>query len=406
MGNLLHWPPSWSIVLLLPALFVGFTVHELAHALVAYLLGDTSQVERNRLSLNPLHHVSWVGMVVFLLFRFGWAKPVWMDASQFQIKNQAFGMFLVAIAGSLANLLTGLLALVGIATTVMIVWMSTGAEPMDVWLFLMAPDPGLDAQGVAVALSGYMVTVNLALAFFNLLPLPPLDGFQAVVSLVSAVRAALGRGVAVAPDFQPTLPSMTVTDAADEQPGREPPAGLPVAGEPAIVEAERGEPATGDVDTRSPAQIHFDIGLEYQQAGQWDEAIARYRQATAHDERFAMAYYNLGLAYWAKGRTSLAVSAFRAALQEGGDMAVRVQAEFRLRELANVDPDLEGDLGPMPPPLDPEQAVDAQAEPSPVLDRAAVRRVWISLAAGGIALATLAFSAWILVTIVALMAAL
>ena len=96
MGDLLHWPPNWSTVLLLPALFVGFTVHELAHALVAYLLGDTSQVEGNRLSFNPLRHVSWVGMVVFLLFRFGWAKPVWMDASRFRIKNQAFGMFQVA----------------------------------------------------------------------------------------------------------------------------------------------------------------------------------------------------------------------------------------------------------------------------------------------------------------------
>jgi Zn-dependent protease len=387
------------MVLLLPALLVGFTVHELAHGLVAYLLGDTSQVERHRLSFNPLRHVSWVGLVVFLLFRFGWAKPVWMDASRFRIKNRAFGMFLVAIAGSLANLLTGLLALAGMSMTVMIVWMSTGAAPMDVMQFLLVTDPGLDAQGLAVALSGYMVTVNLSLAFFNLLPLPPLDGFQAVVSLVAAIRAALGGGTAVASVFRPTLPSMTFPDAADEQSGHEQP-----SGEPAAVEAEGGELATGDVDARSPARIHFDIGLEYQKAGQLDEAIARYRQATAHDEGFAMAYYNLGLAHWAKGRIPLAVSAFRAALQAGGDMAVRVQAEFRLRELADVDPDLEGDPSPVPPPLDPGQAVDWEAEASPAPDREEVRRVWISLAAGGIALAVLAFSAWLLVTLVALMA--
>ncbi|MGD9145757.1 MAG: tetratricopeptide repeat protein [Anaerolineae bacterium] len=406
MVDLLHWPPSWSMLLLLPALLVGFTVHELAHGLVAYLLGDTSQVERNRLSFNPLHHISWVGMVVFMLFRFGWAKPVWMDASQFRIKNQAFGMFLVAVAGSLANLLTGLLALLGVSTTAMIVWMSTGADPMDVWEFLMASDPGLDAQGLAVALSGYMVMVNLALAFFNLLPLPPLDGFQAVVSLVAAIRAALGHGVAVAPVFRPTPPSIAVTDAASEQPGREQEAGQPAAGEPASREAERGEPTAGDVDARTPAQIHFDIGLEYQKVGQLDEAIARYRQATAHDEQFAMAYYNLGLAYWAKGRIPLAVSAFRAALQAGGDMAVRVQAEFRLRELADIDPEQEGDPGTVPPPLVPGQSVQPVAETAPALDRAVVRRVWISLAAGGIALAALAFGAWMVVTLVALMAAL
>ena len=76
IGDWIHWPPTWATLLLLPALFVAFTVHELSHALVAYLLGDTSQVERQRLSLNPLRHVSWVGLVVFLLFGFGWAKPV------------------------------------------------------------------------------------------------------------------------------------------------------------------------------------------------------------------------------------------------------------------------------------------------------------------------------------------
>ena len=65
MEDLIHWPPSLSTLLLLPALFVGFTVHELAHALVAYLLGDTSQVEKKRLSFNPLRHVSWLGLVVF-----------------------------------------------------------------------------------------------------------------------------------------------------------------------------------------------------------------------------------------------------------------------------------------------------------------------------------------------------
>jgi Zn-dependent protease len=384
------------MVLLLPALFVGFTVHELAHALVAYLLGDTSQVERKRLSFNPLHHVSWVGTVVFLLFRFGWAKPLWMDASCFRIKNQAFGSFLVAIAGSVANLLVGLLALAGITTTVMIVWMLTGAAPMDVMQFLMVPDPGLDVQGLAVALSYYMVTVNLSLAFFNLLPFPPLDGFQAVVSLIAAVRGAFGRGVPGAPVFRRTLPTMTVRDAGSDQ----------ATGDRVADKVEGEELGTGDLDARSPAQIHFDIGLDYQKAGQWDEAIARYRQATAHDEQFALAYYNLGLAYWAKGRMSLAVSAFRAALQADGNMAARVQAELRLRELANIEPDLEGDPGPVPPPLDPGQVVVTEERGSPILDRAAVRRVWISLAAGGVGLVVLAFGTWIFVTIVALMAAL
>jgi Zn-dependent protease len=395
MGSLVHWPPGWSMLLLLPALFVGFTVHELAHALVAYLLGDTSQLQHNRLSFNPLRHVSWTGLVVFLLFRFGWAKPVSMDPSRFRIRNQAFGTFLVSIAGSVANLLTGLLVLAGITTTVMVVWLLAGEAPMDVMQFLMVAEPGPDTQGLAVALSYYMVTVNLSLAFFNLLPFPPLDGFQAVVSLVNAVRVAFRRDGAGAPVLRPAEPRAVTTDAVGEQ----------AAGEGAVQVREAEDLVTDDLDERRPAQIHFDIGLEYQQAGQWDEAIARYRQATAHDEQFALAYYNLGLAYWAKGRISLAVSAFRAAAQAGSDSAVQVQAERRLRDLAQLDPAMEGDPSPVPPPLELGAAIEAGMKDAPAFDRAATRRVWIALAVGGAGMFALAISAWMFVTMVALAAA-
>jgi Zn-dependent protease len=371
MGDLLHWPPTWSTVLLIPALLVAFTVHELAHGLVAYLLGDTSQVERNRLSLNPLHHISWAGMVVFLLFGFGWAKPVQVDPTRFRIKNRAGGMFLVSIAGASANLLMVLLAFLGVVATGALVSWLTGSGLWDVYQFLMVQDPGLDMQGLAAALSTYVLNVNLILAFFNLLPFPPLDGFQALMSLYSMGRQAL-------------------------------------TGKPGYESAMRPPPVAAgeEASARSPAEIHFDIGLEYQKNGQLDEAIARYRQATAHDERYALAYYNLGLAYWAKGRIPLATSAFRAALQAGGSMPVRVQAEFRLRELAELDPDQEEDPDQVPPPLDPGQVVEREPAVAPALDREAERRVWISLAAGGVAMAVLAFSAWLLVTFVALMAAL
>jgi Zn-dependent protease len=340
MGDLISWPPSWSTVLLLPALFVGFTVHELAHALVAFSLGDTSQVERKRLSFNPLRHVSWVGMVVFLLFRFGWAKPVWVDARRFRIRNRSFGMFLVSMAGATANLLTGLLALIGMTATVMV--------------------------------------VNLLLAAFNLLPVPPLDGFQAAVSLVGAIRAAVRR-----------------------DPAGEPPAQL--VGSTGAVGDAGGGAGADELAGRSPAQIHFDIGLEYQRAGELDEAIARYRQATAHDEQFALAYYNLGLAYWAKGRIPLAVSAFRAALRSGGPASIRLQADLRLRELALVEQGSSAELGSVPPPLEPLKAAEAEPEAPRPLDPAMERRVWLSLLAGGIGMALLAISAWLYTTAVALM---
>jgi Zn-dependent protease len=379
MGDLISWPPSWSTVLLLPALFVGFTVHELAHALVAYFLGDTSQVERKRLSFNPLRHVSWVGMVVFLLFRFGWAKPVWVDASRFRIKNRAFGMFLVSVAGAAANLLAGLLALVGMTATIMVVWMLTGSSPLDVMEFLVLPEPGPNAQGVAVALSYYMMMVNLLLAFFNLLPFPPLDGFQAVISLVGAIRAAFRPDLA----GRPSSPSARPT---------------------AVGEGAGSEVDVEEVNGRSPARIHFDIGLEYQKAGQLDEAITRYRQATAHDEQFALAYYNLGLAYWAKGRIPLAMSAFRAALRSGSPAPVKLQSDLRLRELTLAKQDPAVELGQVPPPLEPAGAATAETgEPRP-LDPAVERRVWLSLLVGGVGMILLAISAWIYVTMVAMMA--
>ena len=148
MGNLVNWPPTWSTLLLLPALFVGFTVHELAHALVAFLLGDTTQVERKRLSFNPLRHVSWVGMIAFLLVGFGWAKPVWVDQNRLRIKNQEFGVFLVAIAGPAANILTALLVLFGMAATVTVVWTATGAAPFDVMQYLIYEQPGPDAPRI------------------------------------------------------------------------------------------------------------------------------------------------------------------------------------------------------------------------------------------------------------------
>ncbi len=91
MEDLFNWPPSWATLLYLPALFVAYTVHELAHATMAFALGDTSQVERHRLSFNPLRHVSWLGMLLFLLVGLPWAKPLWADPSRFRLKEPGPG---------------------------------------------------------------------------------------------------------------------------------------------------------------------------------------------------------------------------------------------------------------------------------------------------------------------------
>lgn len=387
MGDWIHWPPSWATLLLVPALFAGFTVHELAHALVAYLLGDTSQVERNRLSFNPLRHVSWLGLAVFLLLGFGWAKPVMIDHQRFRLKNRAFGVFLVSISGAAANLLLALLSLAGISATAVTVWGLAGTPLTDVFGFLFVSNPGPDLQGIAVALSYYMLLVNVLLAFFNLIPLPPLDGFQAMMSLIFALRTALGRGPAAQPLSRAAASrAKGVINRSASRPASEPrdgPKGW-----------EEGEAAD------SPAQIHFAIALDYHKEGQLDEAIARYRQATAHDEAFGLAYYNLGLAYWAKGRLPLAQSAFRAVLQAERDPLLLYQAEKNLRTLNRAEHSSSARVGPPPPPLEAPAAEEPPPEDAPSLDPVLTRRLWLRLAAGGIGSLCLAVGSWIFVTVV------
>ena len=370
MDTVFHWPPSWATILLLPALLVGFTVHELGHATVAYLLGDTSQIERKRLSFNPLRHVSWMGLVAFLLIGFGWAKPVWVDYSRLRLKNRPLGMFLVSIAGVSANFALAALTLAGIMATVVMVSVLSGATPWEVMMLLLGQEPGPDAMGLAIALSSYMVSVNLILAFFNLLPLPMMDGFQALVSLYTVIRNALKKRDEEVPLFGPPRRPATPTQAADGA-------------------------------TLSPAQIHFRIGLDYQREGQYDEAIARYRQAIAHDERFALAYYNQGLAYWAKGRLPLATSAFRAAIQTADDVNLRVQASLRLQELERLHQE-PGLALPIPPPLEPGAAPEPEDQGPQRLDPEVERRVWLKLGIGGVLSLLLAVAAWVYVTIVTL----
>lgn len=358
-----NWPPTWDRLLLLPALVVGFTVHELAHALVAYLLGDTGQVARKRLSLNPLRHVSVPGMVAFMLLGIGWAKPVSVDTARFTMRNQAFGFFLVSVAGSLSNLVVSLAAVAGVSVLAAVVGSAAGVPWMEVVRYLTADQVGLDRHGLAVALSSYMVSVNLVLALFNLIPLPPLDGFNALMGLVGAVRSARARGSAV-------RPASSLAPAAG--PGE---------------------------DRRSPAEIHFQIALVYHQEGQLDEAIARYRQALGHEQALSLAHYNLGLAYWAKGRADLAAQALKAAGQ-AADPVLRAKAEQCLRELAAAGDGQDA----VPPPLaSPPAAVDGRRAVEP-LDPVVRRRLWLRLILGTAGFAVAAGVAFVYVAMVTLAA--
>jgi Zn-dependent protease len=160
-------PDLRRIVLLLPAVLVGFTVHEFAHALVAVRLGDDTPRAQGRLTLNPIAHIELVGLVMILLAGFGWAKPVQINPRNF--KNPKNDEILVSLAGPFSNLLFG----IAFALLVKI-------------LLTLAPQAffSTDFGPVVYQILSYFVWINLLLAVFNLFPIPPLDGSHILLSLL------------------------------------------------------------------------------------------------------------------------------------------------------------------------------------------------------------------------------
>lgn len=151
-----------SLILLVPALLYAISVHEFAHGFIAYKLGDPTPRYQGRLTLDPRAHIDPMGALMLLLFRFGWAKPVQVNPLYF--KNQKQGMALVALAGPLANFISayGFLLMISIL-------------------------PPLFPPNVSVVLYQFLilnVQLNLGLAAFNFLPIPPLDGSKIVAWLV------------------------------------------------------------------------------------------------------------------------------------------------------------------------------------------------------------------------------
>lgn len=147
----------------IPAL-ICITLHELSHGFVAYKLGDDTAKRAGRLSLNPLRHLDPMGMLMMVIFRFGWAKPV--PVNMYRFKDPKHGMAVTALAGPVSNILISL-----------------------VFLFLYgALYLPLQRSGVGLyVLEMLQVTAYLSLSFavFNFLPIPPLDGSKVLFSVVS-----------------------------------------------------------------------------------------------------------------------------------------------------------------------------------------------------------------------------
>ncbi len=155
-----------AVISVLSRCFVVFCclpIHELSHGLVAYWLGDDTAKLKGRLTLNPLAHLNPLGTIMLLLVGVGYAEPVPVNPRNF--KNPKGGMALTALAGPMSNLLMG--------------WVS-------IWLFYICNAYISNSTfGSAVTFFFlYAAQINVMLAVFNLLPIPPLDGSKILAGLL------------------------------------------------------------------------------------------------------------------------------------------------------------------------------------------------------------------------------
>ncbi len=156
-------------------LAIAFTVHEFAHAYVAYKFGDPTAKNQGRLTLSPLAHLDPIGTLLIFIAGFGWAKPV--PVNRFYFKNPRLAGVLVSVAGPLSNLV---IAFIGLA--VWYILLSTGALSSL-------------SSGTAESLQQFfniLIFLNITLFIFNLFPFPPLDGYRIIEDLApSGIRAKM-----------------------------------------------------------------------------------------------------------------------------------------------------------------------------------------------------------------------
>lgn len=155
-----------------PAVIIGLTIHEWAHAYAAYKLGDSTARDQGRLTLNPLKHLDPFGTLLILILGFGWAKPVQLNPKNLKHKHR--DEILISIAGPLSNFLLGVLFLISAR-------------------IVLNMDPSGVSTSTFISIDTLVkwAIINFGLAIFNMIPLPPLDGSHLYTTFFNKMTPAL-----------------------------------------------------------------------------------------------------------------------------------------------------------------------------------------------------------------------